>query len=602
MKPVLYAPNEVLFNHNGIGVLSDCVSCAVTEEANGEYELKMKYPPDGVHADQIVGRSIIKVKPNQISRPQLFRVYSCTTTLGGNISVLASHISYDLSGVPVSRFEAENIQEAFQGLHDNAVTECPFTFLTDKNTISKFSVKVPASIRSMLGGVSGSILDVYSGEFEFDNFSVILHNHRGADRGVSIRYGKNLIDYKQESEFDNIYTAIYPYWVNAETGEVVELPEKVVRADGEFYFERIRPYDMSERFEVAPTEEELREEAQRYVKNNDIAVPKVSMSVSFAQLENSEEYKDMALLERVSLFDTVHVFFPQLNVKASAKAVKVVYDCLLERVESVTLGRVRSNIADTISQQMTAIENAPTKSDVRRAQEVATAWLTNGKGYKVERRDDSGRVIDTLYLDTPDINTAVNVLRIGQSGIGFSQSGVDGPYFSAWTLDGHFNADFIRTGTLVSADGTVKVNLATGQVTIDGEREGFVGEESKMFKTRLVLDHSGVNGYGENEEGMMEHTLEIGVGVNGNPTGFGNPSWQYNTGMTIAPDSGEFVLGTSTVATQIYGSSVSIRSLMLEDGTPISPLKIQGKEVRWMQDADGSYILKGYDEVTQNGN
>jgi hypothetical protein len=313
------------------------------------------------------------------------------------------------------------------------------------------------------------------------------------------------------------------------------------------------------------------------------------MSVSYAQLANSEEYKGQALLEEVSLFDTVHVYFPLLNVQASARVKKVKYNCILDRVESVTLGSVRANIADTISNQMAAIENTPTKSDVKRAQEAATAWLTNGKGYKVERRDDLGRVIDTLYLDTPDINSAVNVLRIGQSGIGFSQSGVGGPYVSAWTIDGHFNADFIRTGTLVSADGTVKVNLATGEVTIDGEREGYDADgEAKMYKTKLVLSHSGINGYGENDEGMMEHTLDLGIGVAGSSTTLFNPAWNLNTGMVIAPAHGEFTLGTSTCGTHIRGSYIEFH----RGGSVVASIDSTGLSGRWGavgESDDGGY-------------
>jgi hypothetical protein len=264
-------------------------------------------------------------------------------------------------------------------------------------------------------------------------------------------------------------------------------------------------------------------------------------------------------------------------------------------VEFVTLGSVRANIADTISNQMTAIENTPTKSDVKRAQEAATAWLTNGKGYKVERRDDLGRVIDTLYLDTPDINSAVNVLRIGQSGIGFSQSGVGGPYVSAWTIDGHFNADFIRTGTLVSADGTVKVNLATGEVTIDGEREGYDADgEAKMYKTKLVLSPSGNNGYGENEEGTMEHTLDLGIGVAGNPATFFNPAWNLNTGMVVSPAQGLLTLGTSMATVRVFGGSVNIETIILDDGSYVGDVSIQGKPVFWQENTDGTFTLKSY--------
>jgi hypothetical protein len=187
--------------------------------------------------------------------------------------------------------------------------------------------------------------------------------------------------------------------------------------------------------------------------------------VSFAQLDQTEEYKHLKLLERVSLFDTVNVEFPALKVSASAKAVKVVYDALANRVKSVTLGSVRANIADTIANQQQEIQQTATKNDVKQAQEIATAWLTNGKGYAYFRKDDLGNIIDILFMDTQDINTAVNVMRVGQSGIGFSHNGVNGLYESAWTIDGRFLADFIQAGQLKSQNGRLIFDLNSGVFT-----------------------------------------------------------------------------------------------------------------------------------------
>lgn len=448
--PILYSATETKFDHNGLGILSDCASCEVTEEANGIFELAMTYPMDGIHYEDIADRAIIKTKADQFREPQLFRVYAVSKPMSGIVTVLAEHISYDLSGIPVKTFSADSVALALTGLRNNAVVDCPFEFWTDKPTSGKFTVPAPASIRSRLGGVAGSILDVYGGEYEFDNYTVKLHNNRGMNRGVSIRYGKNLTDIQQDQNCSSVATGIYPYWAGDVDGNtvLVELPEKIINAPGTYNFVKIRTVDFTQSFETQPTVEQLRSKAESYVKANNIGVPVVSLTVSFAQLEQSEEYKHLKLLERVSLFDTVNVEFPALKVSATAKAAKIVYDVLADRVKSVTLGSVRANIADTIAAQQQEIQQTPTKSDLQRVQESATAWLTNGKGYKVERRDDLGRVIDTLYMDTPDIETAVNVMRVGQSGIGFSHNGVNGPYESAWTIDGVFNANFILAGSI----------------------------------------------------------------------------------------------------------------------------------------------------------
>ena len=446
--PILYSATETDFSNNGLGILGDCVSCEVTEEANGIFELAMQYPMDGAHFSDIGDRVIVKAKADQFRQPQLFRVYAISKPMNRTVTVLAEHISYDLSGIPVKPFSAPAASSALAGLKNNAVVDCPFDFWTDKDTSGTFSVSVPSSIRSRLGGVAGSILDVYGGEYEFDNYTVKLHNNRGMNRGVSIRYGKNLTDIQQDQNCSSVATGIYPYWVDNDGETLVELPEKIVNAPGTYNFVKIRTLDLSSEFETRPTVDQLRAKTETYIKNNNIGVPVVSWSVSFEQLSKSEEYKHLALLERVALFDTVNVEFPALGVSATAKAVKMVYDVLADRVKSVTLGSVRTNIADTIVNQQQEIEKVPTRTDLERAKEAATAWLTNGKGYAYFRKDDLGNIVDILFMDTQDTATAVNVMRVGQSGIGFSHNGVGGPYESAWTIDGHFVADFIDTGTL----------------------------------------------------------------------------------------------------------------------------------------------------------
>lgn len=448
--PILYSATETNYDHNGIGILSACVSCEVTEEANGIFELAMTYPMDGIHFAEIADRAIIKAKADQFRDPQLFRVYAISKPMSGIVSVLAEHISYDLSGIPVSPFSASTASSALAGLKNNAVIDCPFDFWTDKSVSGDFRMKAPASIRSRLGGSAGSILDLYGGEYEFDNYTVKLHNNRGQNRGVSIRYGKNLTDIQQDQNCSSVATGVYPYWAGSmdDVDLLVELPEKIISAKGSYNFVKIRTLDLSSAFDEQPTVGQLRQEAERYIEENNIGVPSISLTVSFAQLEQTEEYKHMKLLERVSLFDTLSVEFPALKVSATAQAVRIIYDVLADRVKSVTIGSVRSNIADTIVNQQQEILQTPTKSDLKKAQEAATAWLTNGKGYAYFRKDDFGNIIDMLFMDTQDPATAVNVMRVGQSGIGFSHNGVNGLYESAWTIDGRFVADWITAGTL----------------------------------------------------------------------------------------------------------------------------------------------------------
>ena len=598
--PILYSATETNFDHNGMGILSACVSCEVTEEANGIFELAMQYPMDGLHFAEISDRTIIKAKADQFRDPQLFRVYAISKPMNGIVTVLAEHISYDLSGIPVKPFYASAVASALAGLKNNAVVDCPFDFWTDKSTAAKFTVSAPASIRSRLGGVAGSILDVYGGEYEFDNYAVKLHNSRGMNRGVSIRYGKNLTDIQQDQNCSNVATGVYPYWVDSEGKTLVELPERIVNAPGTYNFVKIRTLDLSSEFETQPTVDRLRAKTESYIKANNIGVPSVSLTVSFAQLEQTEEYKHLKLLERVSLFDTVNVEFPALGVSATARAVKMVYDVLADRVKSVTLGSVRANIADTIAGQENRIETAKTevKSDIRKAQEAATAWLTNGKGYAYFRKDDLGNIVDILFMDTQDANTAVNVMRVGQSGIGFSHNGVNGPYESAWTIDGNFVADFITTGNLsASLIKTGVFQSADGSFTVDMQNGKFVvnipNNDGTPYAQYSFSRNFGLQGaiYNPGAFGNEDYYPCINIST-GSVSGDASISTGAGKNMFIGPASSGYKLQIAYA-----GNPVSISSDDINIGNPFSTnskIVINGKETSWEYSSElGKYVLCG---------
>lgn len=469
--PILYSATETDFSNNGLGILGDCISCEVTEEANGIFELVMQYPMCGIHYEDIADRSIIKAKADQFRDPQLFRVYSISKPISGIVTVSAEHISYDLSGIPVSPFTAGSVSLALAGLKNNAVIDCPFNFWTDKDTSGTFSVSVPSSIRSRLGGVAGSILDVYGGEYEFDNYTVKLHNNRGMNRGVSIRYGKNLTDIKQEQNCASIATGIYPYWAGDVDGNtvLVELPEKIVNAPGTYDFVKIKTVDFTERFEAQPTVEQLRSAAESYVESNNIGIPTVSLTVSFAQLEQTDEYKHLKLLEQVLLFDTVNVEFPALGVSATAKAIKIVYDSLADRVKSITLGSTKANIADTIATQQQEIAKKPSISLVQSVAMSLTAAILGAKGGAVRILDTDGDGMpDTLYVaDSPDPALAVKVWRWNYEGWAGSKTGYVGPFVLGATLEDGLLADSVTAANLIAGTITSKDSGETFFLDLD---------------------------------------------------------------------------------------------------------------------------------------
>ena len=449
MKPILFPSTATEFNTHGLGVLTDAISCTVTEERNGAFELTMQYPDTGVHFDEITDRCIIYAIPSPYRAPQPFRIYRITRPMDGIIMVYAQHLTYDLSGVPLNPFTAVNAPDALSKLSLNAAVDSPFTFWTDKSTVASFAVSVPSSTRSVLGGSSGSILDVYGGEYEWDGFTVRLYGQRGYDNGVVISYGKNLTDIEQDRNIASVATGIYPYWTNTE-GALVTCDPKIVNAPGTYDFTRVVPVDFSGDFEEQPTPEQLQARAEQYVADNKIGIPKTSITASFVQLEQFSEYEDLALLEKCDLCDTVTIRYPQLGVEAKAEIVKIETDVLLERYNSVEIGDVRANIADTIAGQQQEINQKPSETYMRSAVLALTATILGASGGAARLLDtNNDGMPDTLYIaDDPDPTKARKVWRFNYEGWGASVNGYNGPFTMGATLEDGFIANFIKTGTL----------------------------------------------------------------------------------------------------------------------------------------------------------
>lgn len=452
MKPILFAKDATNFNTNGLGTL-DAISCLITEERNGVFELELTIAEASLHASEIEMTSIILAKVPDKQVKQAFRVYKITKPINGIFKVYAQHISYQLSFIPCMPFSvlasATACNDTLQGLKTNAVESCPFTFITDVTTVASYIQEAPASIRSRLGGVAGSVLDNFGGEFDWNNYEVSLLAHRGVTvPQVTLRYGKNITDLNQEENIADTITGIVPYWKSSDGVTTVTLPEKVINSQyaSAYPYKRTVPYDFSQEFEEAPTQAQLRAKAQAYMNAAGVGVPKVSIKLSFVELADTEEYKDIAPMQQVKLCDNVSVFFEKLNISTTAEVVKYVYNVLLERYDSVEIGSLRSTLSSTInanSQGITELANNTHRmfkeynTTVNQLIDEATTWLTSGDGFVVAHKDPiTGEWKELLFMDTADETTAHNVLRINQNGIGFSSTGVAGPYTQAWTLDG----------------------------------------------------------------------------------------------------------------------------------------------------------------------
>ena len=498
---------EITFDNGGIGWLKDCIKCTVTEELNGGYECEFSYPITGQHYSQITPDRIIKVKPNETSNLQLFRIYRQSKPINGVVKFYCQHISYDLNTNMVTPFKITsntNVTSVLTDILEHCYYAHRFTAVSQSGYSCKFDVKIPVSARKCIGGMEGSILDRVHGEFEFDNFIIKHYASRGQNNGVVIQYGKNLTDITADTSIADTYTSVYPYATD-EDGNCYELPEKVIELQSNTNYgePRTLPIDLSSKFdsETRITETLLRQYANEYINNNSIDEIKQNIKISFVQLWQAKEYETIALLERVALGDIVTVKYPALGVSVQAKVIKTVYDVLSEKYIEIEIGQAKSNFANTLNKVQSDFK---TVSDYMRTQpslmekaiQNATNLITGQTGgYIIFRNftdifDNQGNKIRTetlpqgqpaemLIMDNPDITQALHVWRYNLSGWGYSSHGVNGPFALAATSDGAIVADFITTGVL-NADliktGMIKdvqqnmsINMANGDIKISAD-------------------------------------------------------------------------------------------------------------------------------------
>lgn len=580
MKPILSDSFPVV--GNGLGGLSDAIECVVAHEINGIYELSMRYPVTGQHFDELVNGRIIMAAPDDLTTEQPFRIYRITKPLNGVVTVYARHICYDMAGIVVEPFTAGSLTEAMQTLPSVLSPSSSFNIGTTRTVASGMKITEPRPLWKLLGGQAGSFLDVYGGEWDFDGYDATLVTKLGTDRGVSIRYGKNLTELEQDGSIEGTYSGVYPYWLDEETNTLVTLTEKYVAVPGSIVRDRVFVLDCTGDFENQPTEQELRDRANAYITANSIGAADISWKVSFA---DDPELR----LDRVMLGDTLHVYYERLDVNATARAVKTEWDVLADRYKTITVGKVKQNLAAIIvnNQKETAAQFEGMRSDMETAVDKATDFIRNGEGYMRFIYNSNNELREIVSLDDSDILQAASVWRWNNGGFGHSSTGYNGAYTVAITQDGSIVADFITTGTLTAnviragilqdVLGKNSWNLDTGVLTLtDGLIQDGTGNNSWNLSTG-VLTLSGYITAGDLSTSGQSiiNGANITTGIIKDASN--KNSWNLNTGaLTITNGSLNIATATDTTDQIIlnhgaYSSMQSPRWHMVKRTTTAAP-------------------------------
>lgn len=459
MKPVLYSPTDIDFTAGGIGILSDCKKCLVTEEANGSYTVELSFPINAKFSSQLEDHNYqIKCKPNATDDFHIFYIYNHYKDMAtGLLYVYGKSRTMKLGNRAVKKLEFERAtgQEAMKYLEKSMDQPSDIRLFSDITRVGSTSIEVSNPLKC-IKGIEGSLNQIFGGEMKHEPFKLSLLNRRGRDHVTTFRYRKNLTGLKVETNFDGLLTRIFPYAdVQNNEGETerifgnpVDSPN-INKYDGEIYSEYIQ---FTEDQGVAD-QKSLNEVSKKYFSsmNPNCDQPNVSIELNIRKMEDTALAKKFKKFREVGLFDTFDIFHERFKINITAQITKVVYDSLNERVESLEAGDTQYTFFEKQKQEISnTLKGYTGKKYASDFIDVVTNIISGNDGGHVIWWPKN-RPTDLFFCDHPKLEEAKLVLRINKSGIGFSSKGWQGPFDTAWTLDGKFNADFIQTG-LIKAD------------------------------------------------------------------------------------------------------------------------------------------------------
>lgn len=499
MIPRLFPANATYFASGGITTLTDTISCIVSEERNGPFELEMVVSTTTPYFDQIEVGCLILAKPNHAQGPQAFEIYEISKPINQQVQVRAHHISYRTSFIPVVPFSATGITQTLTQLAAAEREDDPFIISTDiTNETSTYNQTAPGSLRSRLGGTEGSLLDVFGGEYMWDNFTINLLKERGADNGVQLRLAKNITDLDQTLNLERVITGALPYWISEDGLTTFYGDVEYSQSVSDYAYNRTVLLDVSEQFETAPSSEQLQNAAQQYLLKASLATPSNSVQVSFIDLADTEEYSNSPL-ERVNLCDTVEVIYPALGVSYKEKAVKLTFDVLAERTLEVEIGDARSSMSKTLNDLIgdsTAVitigkklvsitqsvdrelgtitsQVASVQQQVNENGESITTLANTITQNESQLRIDLAQIEQQIGENTDDISEMHTYFTFGPGGLTIGKSGTGGSeifgVFSNTSLD-FVDANDTKLAWLDATDGLGAPEISIGNVNNVSER------------------------------------------------------------------------------------------------------------------------------------
>lgn len=400
MKPILYKANEATFETYGLGEI-DATKALVTRERNGNYTLYIEYPASGRLASVFKNDMRIKSDAGLRTKNQTFYISRILKSSKGIIKIYAKHISHLTEFMAIRNKTIVNgtASSALSIWASNTLGGVRFDTWSDITTSNQTSWDIAnvKNAREALGGREGSILDVWGGEFEFDNTTIRLHKQLGRKSPIVLEYGRNILSAEDEQDIEATYTSIYPYatYTPESTGSTdgrteaitVELPEKYIDSKyvGLYNERRVEIVDFSSSFKEkeVPTAEKLKSLANAYIINNNVGLPKINTKIEYVDLSKAQDHASNQILEEAELCDIVPIYYPPIGITSEdGKLTTIVFDVLRGANDSVEVGTIGEGIRSAMTSGLATQVSDIAKSQKQLADNLPK-YLLNAQGNKV---------------------------------------------------------------------------------------------------------------------------------------------------------------------------------------------------------------------------
>lgn len=362
MIPVLFSKEEKQFRSYGIGPLFETLHAEVKRERNGQYFLYMTYPQNGQQASVFKEGMRIKADAGRRTPWQTFEITRINRRSDAIIEIWADHISMRLAKTMIKpKVEIHDVdaETALRRWVSQLVGDDDWEVWSNIDTVGStaWSVDSVENARQALGGTRGSILDVWGGEFEFDNKRVNLWQNLGRKTPVVLEYGRNITKIEKENKEETVYTSIYPF-ARAEEDNIITIPKYVV--DGKYIdmydHKKIKLVDFSGEFDTEenkPTAEKLQKLAEKYVEQNDVGAPHEHIKIEYVDLSKTLDYQNVRYIEEVELCDRIPIYYPKFDIYSKeAKVIVITYNVIKDENKSIELGVIGQRFSSTVASSM----------------------------------------------------------------------------------------------------------------------------------------------------------------------------------------------------------------------------------------------------------